>query len=60
MSFILLGNPYSLNWLKSLGFRTFSDIIDESYDNEEVFLKIFNYLSMKLKRLCSLDVRIFT
>ena len=39
--FILMGNPYSLKWLKSLGFKTFSDIIDESYDKEQIFYKRF-------------------
>jgi len=31
--FILMGNPFSLRKLKDLGFQTFSDFWDESYDN---------------------------
>ena len=54
--FLLMGNPYSLNLLKSLGFKTFSDIIDESYDKEEIFYKRFLMLFEEIKKLCSLDV----
>lgn len=54
--FLLLGNPYSLNWLKSLGFKTFSDIIDESYDTEEIFYERFLMLFKEVRKLCSLDV----
>lgn len=32
--FILLAQPYSLKYLRDKGFETFSEIIDESYDNE--------------------------
>ena len=31
--FILLGNPFSLKKLKEMGYRTFDNWIDESYDN---------------------------
>ena len=51
-----MGNPYSLNLLKSLGFKTFSGIIDESYDKEEIFYKRFLMLFEEIKKLCSLDV----
>jgi len=54
--FLLLGNPHSLSWLKSLGFKTFSDIIDESYDEEEIFYQRFLMLFDEVKKLCSLDV----
>lgn len=54
--FLLIGNPYSLDWLKSLGFKTFSDIIDESYDVEEVFYKRLLMVFEEIKRLCSLEV----
>ena len=39
-----------------MGFRTFSDIIDESYDNEKVFFKRFMLAFEEIKKLCSLDV----
>tara|TARA_Y100000114_G_scaffold156777_1_gene185225 strand:+ start:189 stop:1367 length:1179 start_codon:yes stop_codon:yes gene_type:complete len=54
--FLLIGNPHSLEWLKSLGFKTFSDIIDESYDFEEVFYKRLLMVFEEIKRLCSYDV----
>ena len=54
--FLLIGNPHSLDWLKSLGFKTFSDIIDESYDSEEVFYKRLLMIFEEVKRLCSYDV----
>lgn len=37
--FIIYGNPNSLKYLKSLGFKTFDKWIDESYDSEIVFEK---------------------
>jgi nucleoside-diphosphate-sugar epimerase len=33
--FIILGNPYTLKYLKEIGFKTFDKWIDESYDNME-------------------------
>ena len=54
--FLLSGNPYSLDWLKSLGFKTFSDIIDESYDKEQIFYKRFLLIFDEIKKLCSLNV----
>jgi hypothetical protein len=30
--FVLAGNPYSLKMLKQLGYKTFNDVIDETYD----------------------------
>lgn len=37
--FIVLGNPHTLSKLKELGFKTFSDFWDESYDEELDFQK---------------------
>ena len=39
--FIIIGNPYSLKKLKKLGFKTFSQWWDESYDEEVDFTKRF-------------------
>lgn len=33
--FVLVAPPYTLEYVKSYGFKTFSDYWDESYDNEE-------------------------
>jgi hypothetical protein len=35
--FIIYGNPNSLKYLKSVGFKTFDKWIDESYDGEIIF-----------------------
>jgi hypothetical protein len=46
--FVLVAPPKSLEYVKSLGFKTFSDFWDESYDNEfdhgERLVKIFQLL----------------
>ena len=34
--FIILGRPYTLKYLKKYGFKTFSEVWDESYDNEVI------------------------
>lgn len=33
--FIIVGPPYTLQYIKELGFKTFSDFWNEDYDNEE-------------------------
>jgi hypothetical protein len=52
--FIIYGNPYSLKYLKEIGFKTFDKWIDESYDNEEDFeerlkkiIKVLENISLK-------------
>lgn len=54
--FIVMGSQYTLKYLKSLGFRTFGHIIDESYDEIENFvdrmfavIKIVNQLHQDYK-----------
>ena len=46
--FIIFGNPESLKYLKQLGYKTFSDFWDESYDEDvplqERFDRLFNTL----------------
>ena len=46
--FIILGSPYTLKHLRSMGFKTFGDFWDESYDeeldNDKRFEKIFNLI----------------
>lgn len=54
--FFIVGNPFSLVWLKKLGFKTFSDIIDESYDSERNFYKRSLLIMKEVKKLCSLSV----
>ena len=54
--FILLGLPYTLKHLKDKGFETFSEVIDESYDNEVDdtirFSKIVNECNNLFKNNC--------
>lgn len=61
--FILMAAPMTLQSLKELGFKTFSDIWDESYDHEEDHLKrcekiltvidyIFSLSEDNLKMIC--------
>jgi hypothetical protein len=48
MPFVIVGLPYTLKLLKQVGFKTFSDFWDESYDqemnNEHRLLKILNLI----------------
>ena len=44
--FVIVGSPYTLQYLKEYGFKTFSDVWDESYDTEldsnKRFIKVWN------------------
>jgi hypothetical protein len=59
--FILIGNPFTLKYLKSQGFKTFSPYIDESYDEEKNYQKrkkkiydeILRLNSINLEELCN-------
>lgn len=53
--FIFVGPPHSIKWLKSLGFRTFGDLWDESYDNEEDHDKRMNMVLDLLEQLNNLS-----
>lgn len=52
--FILVAPPYSLEYLKTFGFKTFDSFWDESYDTEENhelrLLKIFDVIDMVLSK----------
>ena len=52
--FIVLGSPYTLKHMRSIGFKTFGDFWDESYDEEENndkrFETVFNLL-MKFDKM---------
>lgn len=52
--FILLAPPKSLEILKSLGYKTFSSVIDESYDNELDHNKRLIMVVNEIERLCNL------
>ena len=52
--FILASTPGSLTYLKSYGFRTFSEFIDESYDNIKDPLQRLNAIVNEMKRISAL------
>jgi hypothetical protein len=55
---IVLGSAGVLDLLKSKGFKTFDDIIDESYDNITDPIQRFNAVVLEIKKICNtpLDV----
>jgi hypothetical protein len=50
--FIVIGEPGILQLLKDLGFKTFSDFIDESYDQEQDGLTRINMALNEVNKLC--------
>ena len=51
--FIILGQPRQLEFLHKLGYKTFSPIINESYDSNEDSAERFYLVMKEVKRLCS-------
>tara|TARA_R100000995_G_C3480380_1_gene123508 strand:+ start:717 stop:1895 length:1179 start_codon:yes stop_codon:yes gene_type:complete len=49
--FFVLAQPYTLKYLRDSGFKTFGDIIDESYDNEVDDIKRFNMVIDEITKL---------
>ena len=49
--FFVLAQPYTLKYLRDSGFKTFGDIIDESYDNEVDDIKRFNMVVDEITKL---------
>ena len=54
--FIWVGPPHSLQHLRTLGFKSFSPWIDESYDEEEDCEKRFLMIVNEVKRLCDMSL----
>ncbi len=54
--FIIVGAPYSLALLHSKGFKTFDDIIDESYDRIEDAEQRFKSIVNSIEKFCALDL----
>ncbi len=52
--FLVVSNPKTLELLRSLGYKTFSPLIDESYDDEEDIAKRLLMIAKEVKRLCEL------
>ena len=52
--FLVVSNPKTLELLRSLGYKTFSPLVDESYDDEEDIAKRLLMIAKEVKRLCEL------
>ena len=52
---LILGRPYTLKHLKKLGFKTFGNMFDESYDEEIDDLKRYHMVLNEVDRLCKLN-----
>ena len=57
LPFILYSTPFSLRQLRSLGYKTFGDFIDESYDEITDSEERIRVLNREVKRLCSLSLK---
>lgn len=53
--FLLLARPHTIKKFNELGYRSFSEIIDESYDNEFDDRKRMMMVLEETKRLCNLS-----
>ena len=54
--FFVVGNPFTLKRLRELGFKTFSDVWDESYDNELDMKLRVGMIVEEVKKLCDMDL----
>lgn len=54
--FLYIGSPYTLKYLKTLGFETFDQIFDESYDTELIYYDRVDIIIENMKRLCDLSL----
>lgn len=53
--FVMFSGQYFLRNLRNLGFKTFSSVIDESYDNISNDIDRFTSAWQQVERLCELD-----
>ncbi len=53
--FVVFGNPGSLGFLRGLGFETFPEMFDETYDQVETPRARFDMAYAQLARLCRMD-----
>jgi hypothetical protein len=56
MPFMVLSSPGYLNYLKSLGFQTFPELFDESYDLESKLEHRVKIIVNNAKKLCQLSL----
>lgn len=55
MPFVFVSFPGALKLLRSLGFQTFSDFIDEDYDKCENAAERLSMIYKEIRRLCSMN-----
>jgi hypothetical protein len=53
--FIILGEPGTLRALKTIGYKTFNEFIDESYDDELDDAKRYKKILLEINKLASLN-----
>jgi len=54
--FIVMGNKNTLKYLRSIGFQTFPEMFDESYDEIEDPVDRAVFIMKEVERLCSMDI----
>ena len=54
--FILVGNVGMLKYLTDLGFETYSELFDESYDSIKNPVDRLNFVLNELERVCNMDI----
>ena len=54
--FIIVGAPFTLQFLQDKGFKTFSNIIDESYDTITDPHKRLQLIIKEIKRICNIPL----
>jgi hypothetical protein len=54
--FILVGNVGMLKYIKDLGFKTYSELFDESYDSIKNPVDRLNFVLNELERVCNMDI----
>ena len=55
--FILVGNVGMLKYLTDLGFETYSELFDESYDSIKNPVDRLNFVLNEVERVCNMDVQ---
>jgi hypothetical protein len=53
--FLVLGRPHTIKKFKEIGYQSFSDVIDESYDDEFDDRKRMSMVLAETRRLCNLS-----
>ena len=55
--FLVMGCPYTLKYLRSLGFKTFDSVFDESYDEQLIVYDRIDGIVSNLKQISSLSLQ---